>query len=94
VLDGRHGERGSLASASGGGRARERVSLREMRQERENGCERCSKGSWGAWAGNMAMVLGVCAHWYTTVRGEGGADREAPRCSEGKRACGGNGSAC
>jgi hypothetical protein len=34
-LDGRHGVRGSPASASDEGRARERVSLREMRQERE-----------------------------------------------------------
>jgi hypothetical protein len=52
--------RGSPASASGEGRARERVSLREMRQGRESGCGRCSKGSWGhgqaTWPGLSACV--------------------------------------
>jgi hypothetical protein len=45
--------------ASGEGRVRERVSLREMRQGRESGCGQCSNGSWGTWAGDVAGVLGV-----------------------------------
>jgi hypothetical protein len=89
-LDGRYGGCGSPASASGKGRARERVSLREMRQEREIGCGQCSKGSWGAWAGDVVGVLGVRAHWSTAAHEEGEADREAPRRSERKRARGGN----
>jgi hypothetical protein len=44
-LDGRHDGRGTPASASGMGKARERVSLHEMRQGRESGYGRCSKGS-------------------------------------------------
>jgi hypothetical protein len=46
------------------------------------------------WEGDVARVLGVCVHWSTVVRGEGGSDREAPRRSKRKQACGGNGSAC
>jgi hypothetical protein len=58
-LDGGHG---SPASASGEGRARERASLCEMRQGRESGCARCSKGSWGAWADDVAgFSAHVCA---------------------------------
>jgi hypothetical protein len=60
------------------------VSLRKMRQGSE--CGRCSKGSWGAWAGDVAGDLGVCACWSTAVRGEARADRAAPRRSEGERA--------
>jgi hypothetical protein len=45
-LDGRYGGCGSPAGSSGGGRARERVGVGEMRQGRESGCRRCSKGSW------------------------------------------------
>jgi hypothetical protein len=56
-LDGCHSGRGSPASVSGEGRARERVSLREMGQGRESGCGRCSKGSWGAWAGDVVRFL-------------------------------------
>jgi hypothetical protein len=43
--DVRHGGRGTPVSASGESRARERVSLREMRQGGERGCGWCSKGS-------------------------------------------------
>jgi hypothetical protein len=46
-----------------------------MRQGRKSGCGRGSKGSLGAWEGNVARVLGVCARWSPAVRGEGGADR-------------------
>jgi hypothetical protein len=79
---------------SGDDRAQEGVSLREMRQGRESGCGRCSKKRWGTWAGDVAEVLGVRVRWSMAVRGEGRADKEAPRCSERKRARGGNGSAC
>jgi hypothetical protein len=61
ALDGWHGGRGSPSSSSGGGRARERVSVGEMRQERESGCGRGSKRSWGAWAGDVIGLLGVRA---------------------------------
>jgi hypothetical protein len=46
-LDGRHGGRETPAKSSGESRARERVSLSEMRQWSECGCGcgRCSKGS-------------------------------------------------
>jgi|UPI000842B00C hypothetical protein len=92
-LGGRHGGRRSLASASGESGARERVGLRGMRQGSECGCGRCSKGSWGAWAGDVGGDLGVHARWSTAVRGEGGADRAAPRRREraGVRR---NGSSC
>jgi hypothetical protein len=63
--------------------------LCEMSQGRE--CGRCSKGSWGAWAGNVVGDLDVRARWSTAVCGEGGADRAAPRRSKGERACGGGG---
>jgi hypothetical protein len=92
-LYGRHGGRGSPAGSGGGGRARERVGVNEMRQGRESGCGRCSKGRWGTWAGDVAGVLGVCARWSMTVCGEGGADRGARR-SERERVRGGNGSQC
>jgi hypothetical protein len=54
-----------------------------------SGCGRCSKGSCGAWAGDVARVLGVRACWSTMIRGEGGADREVPRCREREQAPGG-----
>jgi hypothetical protein len=64
------------------GRARERVSLREMGQGSECECGRCSKRSWGAWASDMAGDLGVRARvhacWSTTGREEGGVDRAVP----------------
>jgi hypothetical protein len=60
-LDDRHGGRGSPARPSGEGRARERASLRKMGWGSECGCGLCSKGSWGAWAGNVAWDLGVRA---------------------------------
>jgi hypothetical protein len=41
-------------------------------------CERCSKRSWGAWAGDVARDLGVRAQvracWSTVGRGEGRAE--------------------
>jgi hypothetical protein len=86
--DGRHDGHGTPASTSGEGRARERVSLREMRQGRESGCGRCSKGSWGAWAGDMARVLGMRARWSMVVHGEGGVNTEVPQCRERERARG------
>jgi hypothetical protein len=46
---------------SGEGRARERASLRKMGWESECGCGRCSKGRWGAGAGDVAGDLGVRA---------------------------------
>jgi hypothetical protein len=45
-LEGRHDGHGSPVGSSGGGRARERVDVGEMRQGSESGCGRCSKGSW------------------------------------------------
>jgi hypothetical protein len=67
-LDGRQRGRGTSASTSDESRARERVSLPEMRQGRECGCGRCSKGCWGAWAGDVAEDLGVQARWSMAVR--------------------------
>jgi hypothetical protein len=46
-----------------------------MRQERESGCGRCSKGSWGVWAGDVVGVLGVRARWSMVVHGDGRSDR-------------------
>jgi hypothetical protein len=66
--------------------------LHKLRQGRECGCGRCSKGSWGPWARDMARVLGVRARWSMAVRGEGGADRAVPRCRERERARGANSS--
>jgi hypothetical protein len=60
--------------------------LREMRLGSECGCGRCSKGSWGAWAGDVAEDLRVRAHWSTTVHGEGEIDRAVPRRRERERA--------
>jgi hypothetical protein len=59
--------------------------LREMGQGSECGCGRCSKGSWGAWAGDVAEDVDVRVCWSTAVRGEGRADRAVPRRSEGER---------
>jgi hypothetical protein len=56
-----HGGRGSSAGFGVGDRARERVSVGKMRQGRESGCGRGSKRIWGAWAGDVAGPLGVCA---------------------------------
>jgi hypothetical protein len=67
-----------------GERAQERVSLHEMRQGSECGCGRCSKGYWGAWAGDVAEDLGMRARWSKAVRGEGGTNRAVPRRSEGE----------
>ena len=61
ALDGRHGGCGSPASSGDGGRARERVSVGEMRKGRESECGWGSKRSWGAWAGDVAGLLGVHA---------------------------------
>jgi hypothetical protein len=49
---------------------------------------RGSKGSWGAWAGDVAGDLGVRARWSKMVRGEGGADTTAPRRRERERESG------
>jgi hypothetical protein len=51
----------------------------EMRRGRESGCGRGSKESWGAWAGDVATVVGVHARWSVAVHGKGGADRGGPR---------------
>jgi hypothetical protein len=91
-LDSWHSGHGTPASARGESRVREWVSLCVVRQGRECGCGRCSKGSWGAWAGDMVGVLGMRAHWSMIVHGEGRADRAVPRCREREGSCGGNGS--
>jgi hypothetical protein len=52
--------------------AREGELARIEAGERESGCGQCSKGSWGAWAGDVVGVLGVHARWCTTIHGEGG----------------------
>jgi hypothetical protein len=36
----------------------------------------------GAWAGDVAEVLGGRARWSATVHGDDGANRRVPRCSE------------
>jgi hypothetical protein len=36
----------------------------------------------GAWAGDVAEVLGGRARWSVTVHGDDGANRRVPRCSE------------
>jgi hypothetical protein len=51
-----------------------------MRQGREQ-VRAVLKRELGAWAGDMAGDLGVRARWSTTVHGEGGTDRAAPRRS-------------
>jgi hypothetical protein len=61
TLDDRHGWHGSPARLSSLGRAQERASLSEMEWGSECGCGRCSKRSWGAWAGDVAGDLGVRA---------------------------------
>jgi hypothetical protein len=53
-LDDRHGERGSPARLSGEDRARERAWMCEMGWGTECGRGRCSKRSWGVWAGDGA----------------------------------------
>jgi hypothetical protein len=58
--------------------------LREMGQGSESECGRGSKGSWSAWEGDVVGDLSVRARWSTVVRGEGGADRAVPLCSEGE----------
>jgi hypothetical protein len=58
--------------------------------ERERGSERCSKRSWGAWAGDVARVLDVRVRWSTAVLGESGADRTVPRHKEREQARWGN----
>jgi hypothetical protein len=80
ALDGRHGGRGSLASSSSGGRARERVSVGEMRQGRESGGGLALKkelGRMGRQHGRSSRR--ACACKKAMVLGEGGADRAGPR---------------
>jgi hypothetical protein len=60
-----------------------------MRQGSECGCGRCSKETWGVWAGDVVGDLGVHARWSTVVRGEGRTYRAVPQCSEGERVRGG-----
>ena len=79
ALDGRHGGLGSPASSSGGGRARMRARVGKMRQGRESGCGRGSKGSWGECVGDVAGVHDVCARWSMAVHEDDGADRAGPR---------------
>jgi hypothetical protein len=57
-MTGTHG-RGSPARSSGVGRAREEARLCEMGRGSE--CGRCSKRSWGAWAGDVVADLSVHA---------------------------------
>jgi hypothetical protein len=92
----RHGGRGSPARSSSEGRARERASLREMGWGSECGCGRCSKGSWGARAGDVARDLGVRAtgprrfvgkakltgRSHSAVRGRGSAGKTARHANE------------
>jgi hypothetical protein len=96
-LGDRHGGRGSPPRSSGKGKARERARLYELGRGSECGCGRCSKRSWGAWAGDVAGDLDVRARvracWFTAGRGEGGADKGFPRRSERERVREGNGSA-
>ena len=65
-LDGQHGGRRSPAGFSVGGRARERVSMGEMRQGRESGCKRGSKRA-GASGWRCASILDVRAWWSIAV---------------------------
>jgi hypothetical protein len=69
-----HGGRRSPARSNGVGRARGKARLCEMRQGSECGCGRCSKMSWGAWAGDVAGDLGVRAQvrvfWSTAGAGK------------------------
>jgi hypothetical protein len=58
-LDGRHDGCGSPAGSSGGGRARERVSVGEMRQWEESGCGRGSKEA-GASGQAIWPVFSAC----------------------------------
>jgi hypothetical protein len=58
-----HGGRGSPASTGGNGRARERVSVGEMRQGRESGCMRAQKGV-GARGKATWLVLLACVHMW------------------------------
>jgi hypothetical protein len=73
ALDGRHGGCFTPTSTDGSGRVCERASMGEMRQGRESGCGRGSKGSW---ARGQAMwpVFSVCA-LVRAICKEGGADR-------------------
>jgi hypothetical protein len=56
---------GTASSGLWRGRAaraeRERASLRETGRGSECGCVWCSKGSWGAWVGDVTRDLGVRA---------------------------------
>jgi hypothetical protein len=65
-LDDQHGGRGSPASSSGDGRARERVSVGEMRLGRES---RCGRGSKGARASGQAtwLVFSACVRGSTMI---------------------------
>jgi hypothetical protein len=49
-----------------------------MRQGRESGCGRGSKGCWGTWAGEVAGVLGGRARGSVEARWEDEADRGGP----------------
>jgi hypothetical protein len=62
-----------------------------MRQGRESGCGRGSKGSWRTWAGDVTEVLGGHVRGSVAVRGEDGADMAAPLLRERERARGTNG---
>jgi hypothetical protein len=70
------------------------MSLREMGQGSECGCRQGSKGSWGAWAGDVVEDLGVRARWSMAVRGEGGADRAIHVAAIGSWRAQGNDSSC
>jgi hypothetical protein len=52
---------------------------------------RCSKGSWGAWAGDVAGVFGVRARWSTVVCGLHGAARGSERVEGTLRSVDGSG---
>jgi hypothetical protein len=57
----------------------------EMRQRRESGCGRGSKGRWGTWASYVAGVLGARVRGSAAVRGKDGANRVALRRRERER---------
>jgi hypothetical protein len=52
---------------------------------------RCSKGSWGAWAGDVVGVFGVRARWSTVVCGLHGAARGSERVEGTVRSVDGSG---
>jgi hypothetical protein len=77
-LDGQHGGRRSPAGFSVGGRARERVSMGEMRQGRESGCKRGSKRAGASGLATCQYSRCACVVVHCGC-GEDGADKAGPR---------------